>query len=66
MWDKSIPILQHISALQDYLQREQLVVSEITEIQKSYVLIFFNVDFHVFILYLNVQTLYVSCAALLC
>jgi hypothetical protein len=30
MWDKSIQIL-HVSALQDYLKREQLVLSEITE-----------------------------------
>jgi len=30
MWGKSVPILQHVSALQVYLQREQLVLSEIT------------------------------------
>jgi hypothetical protein len=32
MWDKLIPILQHVPALRDYLQREQLVMSEITEV----------------------------------
>jgi len=61
MWNKSIPILQHVSALQDYFQLEQLV-----KYIRVNVLIFSDVDFHVLILYLNVQTLYVSCFALLC
>jgi len=65
MWDEPIQILQHVSALQVYLEREQLVLSEITEIQKSYV-IFSVVDFHVLILNLNVQTLYVNCVVLIC
>jgi len=66
VWDESIQILQHVSALQDYLEREQLVLSEITEIQKSYIVIFSDVGFHVLIIYLNVHTLYVSCVALIC
>ena len=66
MWNESIQISQYVSAQQDYLEREQLVLSEITEIQKSYVVIFSDADFHVLILYLNVQTLYVSCVALIC
>lgn len=66
MWNESIQISQYVSAQQDYLEREQLLLSEITEIQKSYVVIFSDADFHVLILYLNVQTLYVSCVALIC